>query len=353
MVEGVPHHQPRLLDLKPAENGIGDLTVHLGRKIPPAERLLPHEDAVLVAQVEEALRLRIVRSADEVAADRLQELDVAQHQILRGRCALVGMRLVAVNALQEERLAVQQEMRAVNADFADPEPRHAPIDGNRVEVRRLRRPGPALRHEYGGTSSHERRGDFARAVEDKRGVEVSLREVYRFDFDEPLLEIPRSHAKPAVVERKRQPVEESAEGVEVVAREEKPVRADVDAVVHCGLDDVPPWLERTRRELDAAPRQLVDADVASIKPELRPQARTVDNQPRGGDVPIKLECAAVEAGPLFHEPLRHHVKATGHGHRVRRDKVRDKRRFGGLPFLKSKLPRPVQVDAAKASCGTN
>ena len=162
-------------------------------------------------------------------------------------------------------------------------------------------------------------------------------------------------------------MEESAEGVEVVAREEKPVRPDVDAVVHRGLDDVPSGLERGDRKLGVVSRRhadvdhvdvslldelhriVVDRNALHIKPELRPQPRAVDNQPRGGDVPVQLERAAVEAGPLFHEPLRHHVKAAGHSHRVRRGKVRGKRLFSGLPFLEAELPASVQRNVREKS----
>ena len=36
--------------------------------VPPTERLLPHKDAMFVTQIEEPLRLLVVRTTDEVAA---------------------------------------------------------------------------------------------------------------------------------------------------------------------------------------------------------------------------------------------------------------------------------------------
>ena len=103
MVEAVLHHQVRLLDLQADELGIRHLLV----LVAPAERLLPHENARLVAEVEEALARRIVRQTDEVAAKGLDELDVLDHHRLGRRRSRRRMHLVPVHALQEDRLAVQ------------------------------------------------------------------------------------------------------------------------------------------------------------------------------------------------------------------------------------------------------
>ena len=70
MVEACPHHGPRLTNLLRPERLVRELACsHLRMtSVAPAERLLPHENAVLVAKVEEPLGLLVVGTTKEVAA---------------------------------------------------------------------------------------------------------------------------------------------------------------------------------------------------------------------------------------------------------------------------------------------
>jgi hypothetical protein len=49
-----------------------------------SQRLFPHPDASLVAQVQEALVLRVVRTTDEVGANLLEERHIPSHLQARG-----------------------------------------------------------------------------------------------------------------------------------------------------------------------------------------------------------------------------------------------------------------------------
>ena len=62
-----------------------------------------------------------MRRADEVAAERLEVLQVAQHRRRAGGAALERRRLVAVDAFEEDRLAVEEDLAAARFDLADAE----------------------------------------------------------------------------------------------------------------------------------------------------------------------------------------------------------------------------------------
>src|SRR5574344_1475080 len=72
--------------------------------VPPSKRFLPDQNPEPVAKLEEAFALRIMRAADEIAAERLEILQVAP---LCGRArgaAFERRGFVAIDAFEENRL---------------------------------------------------------------------------------------------------------------------------------------------------------------------------------------------------------------------------------------------------------
>ena len=85
----------------------------------PRVRLLPDQQAHFVAEVKEARVIGVVAGAHAVAAHVLHHQDVLRHGLQRHRAAERAVLLVAVEAHQAEFLAVEQNIRAGNADFAE------------------------------------------------------------------------------------------------------------------------------------------------------------------------------------------------------------------------------------------
>jgi len=112
------HHLVNALELRGDKGGVGEV-LHLGL---PRRRLLPDENAELVAEVEKARVLRVMAAAHEIAVQCLDELDVGQHDIQRDRLPEFGVRLVAVDAAQADRLVVQQDLAPGHAHGAQPDP---------------------------------------------------------------------------------------------------------------------------------------------------------------------------------------------------------------------------------------
>lgn len=79
MVEALAHGELGLFALEGHEFRVAELR----NGVAPAEALFPHEDAHLVAEVEEALRLRIMAAADEVGSDAAEVVEVEHHQAFR------------------------------------------------------------------------------------------------------------------------------------------------------------------------------------------------------------------------------------------------------------------------------
>ena len=125
MVETCPHHGPRLTNLLRPERLVRELVCsHLRMtSVAPAERLLPHENAVLVAKVEEPLGLLVVGTTKEVAAKRLQILNVRQHHRFRRRRSERRMRLVPIRTLQIKRLTIQPQLPVLRLDCSYSETR--------------------------------------------------------------------------------------------------------------------------------------------------------------------------------------------------------------------------------------
>ena len=60
-----------------------------------------------------------MRTADEVAAERLETLDILKHNCLAGRSSIEPVGLVAVEALEEKLLAVEVDLAVLRLDLAD------------------------------------------------------------------------------------------------------------------------------------------------------------------------------------------------------------------------------------------
>jgi len=106
--------------------------------LPPTKSLFPDEEAQFVAEIEEALVLRVVASADEITAEILEELDV--DEMLRGRERRAGVRVkfVAVEAEEFDWAFVKQDLATRRTDRAEAEANDvivfADADGERVKV---------------------------------------------------------------------------------------------------------------------------------------------------------------------------------------------------------------------------
>eukprot|EP00965_Chrysotila_dentata_P104648 3455945-Pleurochrysis_carterae.AAC.2 len=79
-----------------------------------AARLVNHKHAVTVAEVEPVRVVRVVRRADGVEVERLHRTHVAQHRFARDHVPRLGVVLVAVHTLDQQRLAIEQQLRALD-----------------------------------------------------------------------------------------------------------------------------------------------------------------------------------------------------------------------------------------------
>ena len=156
-------------------------------------------DAVLVAEFVPAIGVRIMAGTHSVYVELLHYLDVLNHTRLGHCIALVGVKLVAVCALEEDRLAVDEHLRVADLDFAEA---HLDRDGlaagaciQGIEVRGLGRPFERVLDFHrdaaaiGACACHfpaggipETEGDLNLALGEKLngqvGVAVSLVEVH-------------------------------------------------------------------------------------------------------------------------------------------------------------------------------
>ena len=116
----------------------------------PARRLLPDQQAELVAGVEEGRRLRVVRAADHIAVELvLEDLGVlALHPGTHGHAG-VRVELVPVEPEQLQPLPVQVEAVGLEGRLAEPDPpgQHVTADAgevqrglDRVQLGAVRRP---------------------------------------------------------------------------------------------------------------------------------------------------------------------------------------------------------------------
>ena len=136
---------------------------------------------------------------------------------------------------------------------------------------------------------------------------------------------------------------EPAPEVEVVERLRKLLVTPVEAVVDGGDERVRARRERTRRELHTAVREVVDADCASVHPELPIKAHAVDDEPRVVHALLECERAPIHRGAALHERFGHRVEASRHDHSSGRLERRPGGRRDGAPLVEAELPRPVEI----------
>ena len=119
-------------------------------------RLVQDVEPVLVAEVVERGIVRVVARADGVDVVAFHEADILDHPFARHEVAFVGVDLVPVDALEEDRLSVHADAPAQQGDLAESHAERQPLenipgrrtelDGQRVEVRILRAPETGRRH---------------------------------------------------------------------------------------------------------------------------------------------------------------------------------------------------------------
>ena len=133
--------------------------VHVGRACARAKRLLPHGDAVLIAEIEPALALRIMRAAHPVRVEAEQHVHV--RPLLRRRDSGTGIQPQRVTVVAEQlvRDVVDRDARRLGVDADDADARadgdgviaRALLDSDCEEARVAGRPrAPRLRHGHGG-----------------------------------------------------------------------------------------------------------------------------------------------------------------------------------------------------------
>ena len=353
MVEAVADHGAGLHELLAGELFVeefvfgGELAA-----VAPAQGFLPDEDAHFVAVVEEALRLLVVASADEIGAEGFQVLQIEDHERFGGGGAEGGMGLVAVDAAQVQGLAVEPEAAVARLDLADAEAcRNAELrfrgglrkaDRHGVQVRRIRGPRARVGDAHGGASAAERRRDFVASVEEERRVEIGRREAVGLDLDGAGGPVAGPDEKPAVVEDEGDAVVEAAVEIEVVVGAGELERRVVEAVVEGGEEDVRAGGEGAGFEFEACVRVRMDAEGASVDAEIPAQAHAVDHEPRIGNGAVEDERATVECGASLAQPLRHGVEAPRHRHPLRGGESGVGDGFEGLVFLEAEVPRAVK-----------
>ncbi len=118
--------------------------------------LVDEVEAVLVGEFVPQRVVRVVRGADAVHVQPLDDPDVLDQVLAGERDAAVRVHLVAVGAAEGDRLAVDPHQPVLERELADADPvgqgldhlagRIAQAQDGRVEVRVLRGPQPGLRH---------------------------------------------------------------------------------------------------------------------------------------------------------------------------------------------------------------
>ena len=147
------HHAAVAVEVRGGEGGIAREVLRLVAVV-PAVRLdvgFVHDvEPVFVAEVVPQRHVGIVARAHGVHVQPLHLADVAHHLFARDAVARVGLHLVPVDPLDENRLAVDQQLPAADLDLAEPHAErrgfsHPAVGGEgfgreRVEVRGLGAP---------------------------------------------------------------------------------------------------------------------------------------------------------------------------------------------------------------------
>ena len=227
-----------------------------------------------------------------------------------------------------------------------------PSQRDGVQVGRVRRPELEVWHLHRGAAVLEGRLHLALTVKNERRVKVAILEVDRLDLHRARLVVARAHEQLTVVEDERHAVVEPAPEVEVVERLRKLLVTPVEAVVDGGDERVRARRERTRRELHTAVREVVDADCASVHPELPIKAHAVDDEPRVVHALLECERAPIHRGAALHERFGHRVEASRHDHSSGRLERRPGGRRDGAPLVEAELPRPVEIKRHGATYDT-
>ena len=146
-------------------------------------RLGDHVDAVAVAEVVPAVVVGVVAGAHRVDVVQLEEGYVTDHVLHRDGAAVLGIALVAVDALDLDGPAVHQERVAdypllLEADLLRADVVSLP-DDERVEVGVLRRPEPHARDRQRRETAGERADKSAVRVVELRVREVAAGDVQR------------------------------------------------------------------------------------------------------------------------------------------------------------------------------
>ena len=183
-----------------------------------------------------------------------------------------------------------------------------------VEVRHVQRRAPVRERHVARRAAVERDG--------RREVPWRiLSDELRLQLHAARLVVARAHHHAAQLHGLHLHVElhavvEAAVGVEVV---EVPEELHL-LVVHHGVDGghefVASGRKRAGAELELAPRQLAEADLASVHPEARAEAHAVHHEERVGRRLGELERAPVAARAVLVEVVRVGIPAAGHGHLV-------------------------------------
>ena len=180
MVVVSEHHAPVTVEVCGGEGGIAGQIFRLVAVV-VAVRLdvgFVHDvKPVLVAEVVPQRRVRVVARAHGIYVEPLHLADVAHHLPACDIITRVGLHFVPVDAFDEDRLAVYEQLSAADLDFAEPHAEscgfgHRTVGGEslgreRVEVRGLGAPllrGGDLEQRFGAVAAGTERAGVERAA---------------------------------------------------------------------------------------------------------------------------------------------------------------------------------------------
>ena len=113
---------------KVGNGGVPDIPPTTPMFRPDGGRLVDHDDAMPVGELEHLLGIGVVGSAERVRADPLHELEVVDHEGVVVALAADGRVLVLSEAGEVERLAVDEELVPAHLDRAHPDRDRVAVD---------------------------------------------------------------------------------------------------------------------------------------------------------------------------------------------------------------------------------